>query len=383
MLVNIHGGGFTVGDGGPLIYGPEYFLKVDIIVVTLNYRLGPLGFLSLNTPEAPGNAGLKDQVLALKWVKHNIAKFGGDENKISLMGQGSGAASVMYHILSPLSKGLFSGAILQSGSALDPWALQKHPESNAEKLAQILGIGNRTDIAAFLKTIPDKDIVLAAQSALFDDPVKLAFVPTIEKVHQCNPHYSYNKPFITSSPKDILKSGKINKVHVIMGLSVSDGVFYLTKQFLSPVNSQAIINDCVPDLKRFIPDEILAKCGANGTVEIETKILKKYFPESGNITDSLIHLYSDVAYILNQVVSIQLLAKHGLGVWVYKYSYTGQKDITKLTTDVQYSGPGDEDILAYIFDVEFAGLGQMNTSAADLLNTKQLVDVFKNFLINW
>lgn len=381
VLVNIHGGGFLVGDGDPLIYGPENFLKAGIIVVTLNYRLGALGFLSLNTPDIPGNAGLKDQVLALKWVKKNIVNFGGDAEKITLMGEGSGGASVMYHILSPLSNGLFISAAFASGSALDPWALQNHPESNANKLAHILGIGNRTDIAAFLKTIPEKDIVLAARSAVFDDAVKLAFVPTIENTHHYNQHHSYNRPFITSSPIDILKSGKINKVNVIMGLTANDGVLYLTKQFLSPVNSEAIINDCVPDLKNFIPDEILAKCGTNETVEIETKLLQKYFPESGNITDSLINLYNDVAFVLNTMLSVQLLAKYSRAVYLYKYSYTGQRDFTKLTSGLSYSGAGYGDFISYLFDVQLDGINQINATAIDIETVERLMELVSNIVL--
>lgn len=82
-----------------------------------------MGFLSLRTPEYSGNAGLKDQLLAIKWTNDNIHNFGGDANQITLYGVSAGAASVHMHVLSPASKGLFQRAIMSSGSALNPWAI--------------------------------------------------------------------------------------------------------------------------------------------------------------------------------------------------------------------------------------------------------------------
>ncbi|PSN44753.1 hypothetical protein C0J52_10737 [Blattella germanica] len=103
------------------------------------------GFLSLQTPEAPGNNGLKDQTLALTWVKHNIDRFGGNPDNVTIFGQSSGAASVHYHLLSPLSNGLFHRAIAQSGCALDPWAFQS-PSAALELARELVGLlGPRTN----------------------------------------------------------------------------------------------------------------------------------------------------------------------------------------------------------------------------------------------
>lgn len=98
------------------------------------------GFLSLDDRkhQVPGNAGLKDQVLALRWVQNNIAKFGGDPDKVTLFGQGAGGASVHLHMLSSASENLFHRAIVQSGSAFNPWAVVPRT-SVAERLARKLG----------------------------------------------------------------------------------------------------------------------------------------------------------------------------------------------------------------------------------------------------
>lgn len=104
-MVWIHGGGFEGGDSSYELYGPDHLLEKDIVIVTLNYRLGFLGFLSTGDSVVPGNNGLKDQVLALKWVKDNIKSFCGNPDQITIAGQSAGAASVAYHVQSPLSRG--------------------------------------------------------------------------------------------------------------------------------------------------------------------------------------------------------------------------------------------------------------------------------------
>lgn len=89
VMVFIHGGGFMMGSGCTDAYGPDYILQKDVILVTFNYRLGVSGFLSLDDPAlgVPGNAGLKDQTFALKWVQRNIENFGGDPNNVTIMGE--------------------------------------------------------------------------------------------------------------------------------------------------------------------------------------------------------------------------------------------------------------------------------------------------------
>lgn len=99
-------GGFYSATSNPATYGPDYLLDHDVIIVSLNYRLGIFGFLSTGDLVAPGNSGLKDQALALRWVKTNIANFGGDPDRITVLGQSAGAVSVSYHLTSKVSKGV-------------------------------------------------------------------------------------------------------------------------------------------------------------------------------------------------------------------------------------------------------------------------------------
>jgi para-nitrobenzyl esterase len=123
VLVYIHGGAFDSGSGEVLLYDGEGLAKKGLVVVTINYRLGVFGFfchagLSAESPQhSCGNYGLLDQIAALRWVKRNIAAFGGDPDNVTVAGQSAGASSVHYLTFSPLAKGLFQRAIAQSG----PW----------------------------------------------------------------------------------------------------------------------------------------------------------------------------------------------------------------------------------------------------------------------
>jgi carboxylesterase type B len=103
----IHGGKYKTGSNTSKRYGPEFLLTEDIVLVTINYRLGIFGFLNFEDASlgVPANTGLKDMVMALKWVQKNISKFSGDPNNVTIFGQSAGATSVHYLVLSPLTAG--------------------------------------------------------------------------------------------------------------------------------------------------------------------------------------------------------------------------------------------------------------------------------------
>ena len=122
VLVWIYGGGFSAGTASKQAYSPEYMMDHDIVMVSIQYRVGPYGFLSTGDEAAPGNYGLLDQNLALKWIQQNIAKFGGDPNQVTVSGHSAGSASAHMHMLSPMSKGLVHRIISLSGTGVNYWA---------------------------------------------------------------------------------------------------------------------------------------------------------------------------------------------------------------------------------------------------------------------
>ena len=103
MIFYIYGSGYIRGSA--LEWGPEYFMNRNIVLVTFNYRLGALGFLSTGDTVIAGNMALKDQVMAMKWTKENIYDFGGDNRRVTLHGHSAGSMSIHLHTMSPLSKG--------------------------------------------------------------------------------------------------------------------------------------------------------------------------------------------------------------------------------------------------------------------------------------
>ena len=104
-MVWIHGGALLNGANFFSNYGPNEFMKKDVILVSINYRLGAFGFLTLGDENVPGNMGLRDQNLAMQWVNQNIKQFGGDPDTVTIFGESAGALSVAYQIISPLSQG--------------------------------------------------------------------------------------------------------------------------------------------------------------------------------------------------------------------------------------------------------------------------------------
>ncbi|XP_021488665.1 cocaine esterase-like [Meriones unguiculatus] len=119
VMVWIHGGALVVGMAS-LYDGSMLAATENVVVVTIQYRLGVLGFFSTGDQHARGNWGFLDQVAALRWVQQNIAHFGGNPDQVTIFGESAGGASVSSHVVSPMSQGLFHGAIMESGVALLP-----------------------------------------------------------------------------------------------------------------------------------------------------------------------------------------------------------------------------------------------------------------------
>src|SRR6267378_1582457 len=168
VLVWIHGGGFFAGFGGEERHNGARLAKKGAVVVTLNYRLGPFGFLAhpAFAEESPyhaaGNYGLLDQIAALRWVQRNIARFGGDPSRVTIFGESAGGMSVGSLIASPLAKGLFQRAILESGTGLVGVQSRDTAQAVARRLGDSLHVsGAGADAAARLRAL-SADTVLAS-----------------------------------------------------------------------------------------------------------------------------------------------------------------------------------------------------------------------------
>jgi para-nitrobenzyl esterase len=225
VMVWIHGGAFTGGSGTVPLYDGEAMSRKGVVFVTINYRLGILGFLAHPELSAEselktsGNYGILDQIAALKWVKENIAALGGDPNNVTIDGQSAGAFSVNMLVVSPLAKGLFQKAIAQSGGMfgkqLSLGQTLQSAEESGKQLTEKLKIAN---IAA-LRAIP-ADSLLKIQ-ARFGITVDNVVIPPVY---------------------DTFAAGKHNDVAVISGWNADDGVSFgppaKATQFQENINKQ-------------------------------------------------------------------------------------------------------------------------------------------------
>lgn len=168
VMVWIHGGALTRGSGATRAYDGTALAKKGVVLITINYRLGPLGYLAHSelTAESPnhssGNYGVLDQIAALKWVQKNIAAFGGDPRNVTIFGESAGSWSVNVLVASPLARGLFHRAIGQSGGSFGPMTYLKEDRNNltsAEKIGAAFAKAAGADSIKALRALPADKII--------------------------------------------------------------------------------------------------------------------------------------------------------------------------------------------------------------------------------
>lgn len=238
----------------------------NVVVVTVSYRVGPLGFLSLNDPAVgvPGNAGLKDQLMALKWIKENAANFNGDPRNVTAFGESAGAASVDYLMLNPNAEGLFHKAIMQSGNVLCSWALcpiEKLPH----RLAAHLGMNSAehaTDamVLDFLQSLPGEKLVqpyLLSQEEHLDDCV-FQFGPMVEP-------YKTEHCVLPKPPKQLLSQAWGNRIPVLMSGTSFEGLLMYARVHVAPYLLTSLKKEpehMLPlDVKRNLPQALARNLG--------------------------------------------------------------------------------------------------------------------------
>jgi carboxylesterase type B len=229
VMVYIHGGDFISGSGQ---IDPKPLVQKGVVVVSMNYRLGPLGFLNLQNQYVTGNQGLKDQLMALQWVSQNIHAFGGDNTKVTIFGEGAGGASVHLHLLSPLGEGLYRNGISQSGNALSRMIEGRRRGVTATEAVRYLdhtecNLGGDVEVVECLqgKTV----------SNLYDNPISVGdeaaegrkgsapfrHIPTID--------YFADVSFMPQHPYITMKTGNQKDLPFIIGITKHDGGYRLRK----------------------------------------------------------------------------------------------------------------------------------------------------------
>ena len=204
VLFWIHGGGFTGGSGSSPIYdGAHLARRGDVVVVTINYRLGALGFLDLGE-DGDANTGLLDQIAALRWVRENIARFGGDPDQVTIFGESAGGMSVGTLMGTPAAQGLFRRAIPQSGAAHNVQSRESAARTRATLLAE-LGL----DSPASLRDVPVAELIAAQMQTLMkarsSENIGMAFTPVLDG------------DVLPQSPLEAIRAGSARGVDVLVG----------------------------------------------------------------------------------------------------------------------------------------------------------------------
>ncbi len=211
VMVWIHGGVFSVGTGNASLYNGLRLPLAGVVLVNLNFRLGPLGLLAhplLSRESSVGVSGnyvFLDIIEALKWVQRNISAFGGDPANVTIFGQSSGSAAVIYMMASPLAKGLFHRAIGQSGGGVSGTTL-KELEGRGEKVFAKLGVEEEKDPLAAARALPWQKVIEAGQAANAEAKIPFGLWGS-----------GVDGWFLHDSPPNVFKAGKQNVVPFIMG----------------------------------------------------------------------------------------------------------------------------------------------------------------------
>ncbi len=357
VMVWIHGGGYTTGSGAASVYDGEVLAREGAVVVTINYRLGPFGFLGhpLLSKESgrgvSGNYGLLDQVEALRWVQRNAAAFGGDPGCVTIFGESAGSASVCRLLVSPLAGGLFHRAIAQSGGAhgqnrslrerrgaLEPL------ESLGERVARALGCDGADDPLAALRA-KGADAILEAASpsqGLFGKGNK--FGPVVD---------GWALP---DDPGRMWEEGKHRKVPFLLGANADEGTVFL--QQLTAIRSAAAYRTAVRLLFRDEAETLLALFPAETDADV---------PGAMN------RLVTVASFVAPARALARSSAKGGAPTWLYHFTRAPESPWLRRLGAFH----GLE--VAYVFGNISSGSGRLVFKEADRALSKTMRAYWLNF----
>lgn len=348
-------GCYAFGSNIDAVLDPTLINDQQIVYARCGFRLGAFGFLCTKDFSAPGNCGLKDIVMALKWVQRNISKFGGDPNNVTVFGNSSGGAIVHLLMLSPMASGLFHKAIMQSVTALNNWSLEKNPLQPLTQLARELGIKKtcNEEMLQELRKLSAEDIMnvvykIEEKRRMEDsDTFESIFKPCIEEEYEGLP------AFLTKSPCLIIKSGNFNKVPLIIGSNNIEGSvikyakndFYTNFEKLNE-NVQLLVPKCLA------AEKTLSK-------KIGLQLLKFYLGGDEALTkdtkNQYIQLLSDYyfLYFVNKTVKLHSQFAPECPIYYYVMNFVGEWLVPERLSFVNNLGHSME--LAFLFGIRSPG----------------------------
>lgn len=372
VMVYIHGGAFIMGSSNT--FRANFLLDKNIVLVTINYRVGIFGFFTTGDKASPGNYGLKDQVLALKWIQDNIKSFGGDPMNVTIFGESAGAASVSYHAISPLSDGLFQKYIIQSGSFLSPWAYQSKEElkSYVRGIAAVL-FCPLIFSERFVNCMRRKSVrQLMATSSLF--PI-ISWTPTDEP--------DIEGAFINDNPANLMN--RMKDLPFMSGVTADEGLI---------VSSFLRIHEYVPSIMRYIFNPVLSFVNRfylndNRNSNLSQGVNDFYFNEAamtGSIEvflENVTKFSTDAFFFYPQLKMLQTITPLMKNKnYFYNFGYRGTYSYTNLTVGNNDNfGVSHTDELNYLFPIipEEFNLKTGNYTKNDEFMIDVMVDLWTSF----
>ncbi|XP_014278513.1 esterase FE4 [Halyomorpha halys] len=368
IIAFIHGGGFMSMES--TFHKANILLDKDIIFVTFNYRLGALGFLSAEDDVLPGNNGLKDQTLALKWIKQNIAMFGGNPKSVTLAGISAGGGSCHLHLLSPLSKGLFKGAMCMSGASLNHWAIVKNPQSKALVVANELGCPtNETKfMVKCLQRRPAEHIIDVTKSFWSWKLPYPSYGPVIEPAGP--------NAFISERPIDILKRKGAMDIPLLLSFTADEGLNIGAALHAQP----ALFDDLMNRWNEILPIILFIDDFTPSSIKpLISQKIKEHYQVDKSTEDRIIKLIGDCIFLHGIGKLAKLHASlYKSPVYVYRFSYRGEHSLAELFTPDDLGVSHGDDAL-YLTDTP---LFKELTLEADIEMSKEMVDVWLSFAAN-
>ncbi|XP_046686738.1 esterase FE4-like isoform X2 [Homalodisca vitripennis] len=381
VMVWIHGGGFTFGSGHTDLHDPEYWMERDVVIVTCNYRVGALGFLSLGTSDVPGNAGLKDQVMVLRWVQRNIAQFGGDPGNVTLFGESAGGASVHYHLLSPMSKGLFHRAIIMSGSSLNSWAFSSEAVEKSRLLGEKMGCTSQDpqEVLQYLQTVPAFDLVKAQYKVVTaqdkQDIQVFPFTPSVETQE------GEGERFLTDHPRSLLQKGQVAPVPLIVGVTDKEGMLVLNDIPHSDDYFKVLNNN----FSRIVPGNL-------GLPTNGAEMIRQFFfgdkPMNWDIVPQYLDYYGDIFFYIGVDEMIKLHMACGVApIYCYNITFDGQLGLLSWYLPQVYPqcdlrGVSHADDLGYIFKMNIPGPPEMSVGSPEEQVVKCITGLWYQFALS-
>lgn len=350
-------------------------------MISYTYRLGALGFLSLDIDDATGNAGIKDIILALKWVKRNIIKFGGDPYKITIGGNSAGAVLVHYLLLSQKSTNLFQRAFLITGSATAYRFFARHSVENAMKLAEELNIftKNKTEIVQKLRQLDPFTFIEVHDRMKKDDKRNSIrpYAPFVPCVEICTSH-----AIITEEPIEIIKRGLPQNVPILAGFNSEEGM----KQLPTVIKNPELIKHINENFELSIPSDIEYPYGSRESIQLANSIKAFYFNNHnisvhGNMSNFIEYITDTMFfYSINSWIRNHKKNMDSNIVYYYKFDFDGELNWFKLKNNITKAGTSHADELGYMFVTDITKYRLSNADFRSKLVKEILLDLWTNFI---